>query len=424
MASTQTIDSIIAAFPYPVIQPIIGAPTYETINEVATALKANASAIHTENGGGQLGYLGLTVSVALYNTLAPNMPFVIPPNPGPTPPVLPNANPMNAQLMANIRQHATELSLFRHYNTVNNALKQLLLTAVPDIYIRTLKNKHTAYANVSTIEILTHLYRTYGRITPMDLDANDQRFKAPYNPAQPFEIFVQQIEDAQDYADAGGNPYSARQIVDNAYSIMFRTQTFNETCREWRRTPVAQQTWQLFKTEFALAHADLADLRATTQTAGFQQAHHAMETFATETADAFANLAMAATADRDMLRSLQATNQALLQQITVKDAELTQLRQQVQQYQAGLNNRTNNTSNNCRNNNRPAGNPPATTPPAPANTPGAKRFPNFNYCWTHGYDIDPHHDSTTCRFPADGHQTTATRSNNMGGTQKNKDRTV
>ena len=159
MASTQTIDSIIAAFPYPTIQPIVGTPTYESINEVATYLKANASAIHSENGGGQLGYLGLTVSPAVYDTLAPGTPFVIPPNPGPTPPPLPNGT--NAQITANIRQHATALSLFRHYNTVNNALKQLLLTAVPDIYIRTLKNKHTAYANVTTIAILTHLYRTY-----------------------------------------------------------------------------------------------------------------------------------------------------------------------------------------------------------------------------------------------------------------------
>ena len=68
MATTQTIESIISAFPYASIRPIVGAPTYESINEVATLLKAKASAIHTENGGGQLGYLGLTVSAAVYNT--------------------------------------------------------------------------------------------------------------------------------------------------------------------------------------------------------------------------------------------------------------------------------------------------------------------------------------------------------------------
>ena len=424
MATTQTIESVISAFPYASIKPIVGAPTYESINEVATLLKANASAIHTENGGGQLGYLALTVSPAVYALLAPNTPFVIPVNPGATPPALANANPTAAQITENIRQHAARLSLFRHYNTVNSALKQQLLAAVPDIYIRTLKNRHTAYANVSTNAILAHLYTTYGRITPMDLDANDTRFRAAYDPSQPFETFVQQLEDAQDYADAGGNPYTAEQILANAYSIMFRTGMFNETCREWRRADAAAQTWQNFKTQFALAHSDLADLRATTQSAGFQQANNAMEAFATETADAFANLAMAATADRDLLRSLQATNQTLLQQITVNNAELTQLRNLVQQYQAGLSNRTNNTNTNRRNNNRPAGKPPATTPPVPANGPGPKRFPNLNYCWTHGYDIDPRHDSTTCRYQADGHQTTATRSNNLGGSQKNKEPTV
>jgi hypothetical protein len=42
-----------------------------------------------------------------------------------------------------------------------------------------------------------------------------------------------------DYADAGGNPYTAAQVVTNAYSIMFSTGLFPEACREWRRQPPA-----------------------------------------------------------------------------------------------------------------------------------------------------------------------------------------
>ena len=423
--ATPTIESVITTFPHQTIPQIGGVPTYESINKLAALLKANAASVQTENGGGQLGHLAVCVSPAIYATLS-NTPFTIPANPGAICPVL-AGNPTAAQLAAHSRRHIESLRLYRLYHTVQGALRQQLLTAVPDIYLRTLKNRHTGYTNVAVLALLGHLYTTYGRMTPMDLNANDQRFKTAYDTNQPFETFVQQVEDAMDFADAAGQAYTATQIVNNAYNIMFNTNMFVDACRDWRRKPANDCTWANFKLDFALAHTDLSNMRNTSQTTGFHQANnaYAMETFANETAEAFANLATATTADRDMLRGLQATNQALLQQLTVKDAELTQLRQQVQQFQAGLSNRTSNNNRGGRNN-RPTNTNPTTTPPAQANTPDPtrKRYPNTNYCWTHGYDVDGRHDSTSCRFQATGHQTSATRNNPMGGSEKNKDKTV
>ena len=42
------------------------------------------------------------------------------------------------------------------------------------------------------------------------------------------------------------------------------------------------------------------------------------------------------------------------------------------------------------------------------------------YCWTHGYNVRQGHNSATCRNKAPGHQVTATREDNMGGTQLGK----
>ena len=42
------------------------------------------------------------------------------------------------------------------------------------------------------------------------------------------------------------------------------------------------------------------------------------------------------------------------------------------------------------------------------------------YCWTHGYNVGQGHNSTTCRNKALGHQSAATRADNMGGTQLGK----
>jgi hypothetical protein len=51
--------------------------------------------------------------------------------------------------------------------------------------------------------------------------------------------------------------------------------------------------------------------------------------------------------------------------------------------------------------------------------PNAKKFPNMNYCWTHGGDISDNHTSMLCQHPAAPyHQPEATRYNTMGGSQK------
>jgi hypothetical protein len=44
-----------------------------------------------------------------------------------------------------------------------------------------------------------------------------------------------------------------------------------------------------------------------------------------------------------------------------------------------------------------------------------------NYCWTHGYKVANTHTSLSCNFPKQGHKREATRTDNMGGSQANKE---
>ena len=47
-----------------------------------------------------------------------------------------------------------------------------------------------------------------------------------------------------------------------------------------------------------------------------------------------------------------------------------------------------------------------------------KRFNNWNYCFTHGFDVADGHTSATCLYPSWNHNWNATRNNTMGGSQK------
>jgi hypothetical protein len=106
---------------------------------------------------------------------------------------------------------------------VNAALKQQLISSISNIYIRTLQDRHTGFANVSTRGLIEHLLRACRNITPTDLAENDTRFKTAYDPFEPIETLYSQLEDAMDYADAGDNAYTANQVVSNAYTLVFNT---------------------------------------------------------------------------------------------------------------------------------------------------------------------------------------------------------
>ena len=64
------------------VPKIHGKPDYESIKKLKDILKANASRITSELGGGGHGHLGLILSAQEYNAVA-NPPYIRPAHPGP-----------------------------------------------------------------------------------------------------------------------------------------------------------------------------------------------------------------------------------------------------------------------------------------------------------------------------------------------------
>jgi hypothetical protein len=399
-----SIEDYIAGFPNPIITKIQGLPTYETIAEVQRNLNANAASIETTLGGGTLGYLALTVDPAVYLTLA-GVAFVAPVNPGWQPVIAPGAT--GTRIAELVRQHTEEKRIWSEYVNIGKALKQQLLSAVDELYVRSLKNATTGFANVSVWQMLSHLLTTYGRVTPNDLLLNDQRMRTPYSIDQPLEVLIGQIEDAVTYAVAGNQGYTNTQIVNLAYSIIMATGHFEVACREWRLKIAADRTWANWKTHFAAAYNDLRETAITTKTAGFHGAHLATPDFIYDTAEALNNLATATVADREAVANLVVSNATLTQQLAAKDAIILDLRNQLKVAQ----------NNQGSQSTRGTG--------APRTGTSAARRPLFvtsnnNYCWSHGYQVGKDHTSETCTKPREGHQRSATLANTLGGSTYGK----
>ena len=129
------IGKIVDVFPFPTIPPIVGTPTYNTITEANLKLNSNAAYVQSNLGCGTLGLLQLTVSPAVYNTLSVTA-FVVPANPGSAPDIPTNST--GAQITELCYTFNTAAALFNEYDRTDKALRQILLTPVDEIFIRSL----------------------------------------------------------------------------------------------------------------------------------------------------------------------------------------------------------------------------------------------------------------------------------------------
>jgi hypothetical protein len=63
-------------------------------------------------------------------------------------------------------------------------------------------------------------------IAPTELTQNYKRLNTRFGPNQLIEFLFQQIQDAQVFAIAGGQPYGDAMIVNVAYTLVFNTGLF------------------------------------------------------------------------------------------------------------------------------------------------------------------------------------------------------
>ncbi len=394
------IDNVMDGFPHPIIPPISGMPTYEALQALQLALNANAASVQSNLGNGLLGLLALTVSDAVYNTLSA-VAFVAPINPGATAVIPVNAT---ADETANLRYIHTEATKrFKEVHAADKALKQQIIGAVENLYIRTLNHRITGFANVTTRQMLVHLYTTYGRLSPADIQDNDTAMKKSYSADEPIETLFHQIEDGIELADDAGATYSLAQIIAIAYNLIFATGMFPDDCREWRRRPLIEKTWDNFKAAFATAHQEYRETQTTSKQAGYHSANSAAAFELQDTVEALANLATATAADRSTVAQLSATNASLTTELAQQTAQLATARAEITALKIEV---------------ASLKRPGQATPLRP---PRVYTHTNTNYCWSHGYKVSRHHTSQTCGGPKDGHQRDATRQNTMGGSLRGKD---
>jgi len=158
----------------------------------------------------------------------------------------------------------------------------LLASFEEEVYFKGIRSRHVGFQNSTLLQMLQHLYTNYGIITPTDLEDNDVQMRENFDANKPIEELFEQIEEAVEYADAANAPYNETHIVSRAILLVFKTGIYNDSCREWRKRPITEQTWNNFKEDFTKAHRDLL-VQQTTRPNPFQEANAALAHFQAKT---------------------------------------------------------------------------------------------------------------------------------------------
>ena len=407
--TTSGIDYINTHFEYPTLTRIHGQPTYPSLKIIKDEMKANASSVLSDLGGGANGHLGLILTQIEYSSVSP-VDYIRPMHPGAI--VIPPGTTQHESTRLR-EEHKEALRLHREATRIEQSLINQLSQALPNLYLRSFRNVNTNTITTDIPTLLTHLFTTYGAIEDDELQEEaDLLRKKTFDISQPLIFMFNEVEELQELATASGNPFTPRQLIEIGIQMIKNFNDFEKGFETWFDLTTAAQTWPRFKTHFETARASLRKMRGITMrnTAYHQQANAILEEIRAENVQLLDEVK---SAENNILRAMHTSeNQENIDPAQTQSANATMnnsiqmemmktlqaMQKEIAELKAEINNSKSSDDATLRTSNKTRKKKPRTIV--------------SKYCWTHGAW---HHISKDCKFKAVGHKDAATFANRMGG---------
>ena len=292
----------------------------------------------------------------------------------------------------------------------------------------------------------------YGKTTTKDREENWQRVAADWHPADGFEPLAMHLFIGASYASAAPYPMDDRDVINISLRIIKRCGMYSEEYKNWivreNKTPPIVERIDSFKEYWADAIALVIQTAAPVLQHGYSMAAMDDNASIASYSESLANFGAAYTATQESMKA-QATTMATMQgQLMNIQQFCMAVGQQPppniyapSQQQPTFNNRRNRCNGGGHgngvtgsNSGGGGGNFPQqptwfgcngasmqqpTCPPTPY-----KHWENWNYCHTHGGDVDDTHMSALCGNWSSTHNSNATRTNIMVGSITRMHKTI
>ena len=415
--TSGAVDYAASYFKFKTPTPIIGTPTHKTLKRLKQELRANASSVESDLGGGDHGYLGLVLDDPEYATIS-GTPFVAPTYP--TALTIP-ATATQVEALNLREQHKEQKRAYLECKNVEKALQRHIQDAIEDKYLESMVNEDTQLIDEDIPTVLLYLFDTYGKIPSEEVKQKEAEIRTmTYHPADPMILLFNPIEKLKKMATAAEIAYTTDQILDIGLTVIRNTRDFERALGDWEAIPAADKTWERFKSHFKDAQKQLRAIRGPTmQQAGYHHANHlarqlrediekrdnellsviqsAMETSSQAPSMAPSDISLATPPVQQQANAVQGDPIQL---------EMLKILQQMQQTMTT----TVTQSNQGRSGRQGRRGTPRKTP----DNASFNRAKTDKYCWTHGACS---HTSTECNMRAQGHQESATFENKQGGSK-------
>lgn len=258
-------------FAHKILTPIRGEPTFTSINDLYTEIKANASSISgTSLGGGRHGYLGLVISDAAYKIEVPLTPFLRPTDPG----QIGSIEGTIAVRDDTLRIHNRKKQEFLDCNLLEKQLVQQILESIDREYLLSIKNKQTGLINCTIPELFATLFKLYGSITPHNINMlRDKIVSRVFDPSKQVTTIFNDIEDYNQVAEYAGAPETAAQLINLGLTVLTKSGMFTPDMRTWHAKPSEDRTWRAFVKHFQDAQQAIRLSTPSADSLGFHNGH-------------------------------------------------------------------------------------------------------------------------------------------------------
>ncbi|KAL7478346.1 LOW QUALITY PROTEIN: hypothetical protein ACHAW6_006995, partial [Cyclotella cf. meneghiniana] len=232
---------------------IIGEPTRQDVEELQREVAEIAVKYSTGlfQGGDDYGHMCLVLGEAKYRTLIGDetWTYLVPEKPGAFDTTITSAA---GEILRRrkIAEHERKIEEYETFRGVMAGIKEQILYAVEEQYLRALKQPLLGYSRVTPLEMLSHLFDNC-TLGTMDLDQLETSLNDAWATDDHINEFIRKLDDKREKLNTAGIAVSDQQMVIKFVKQMYHSGNFDEQdLTNWERKAMADKTYVNAKTYF------------------------------------------------------------------------------------------------------------------------------------------------------------------------------
>ena len=203
-------------------------------------MRANASSVESDLGGGDHGYLGLVLDDTEYATVsrtafeAPEYPAAL---------SIPD-DATQIQALSLREEYKEKKRAYYESKNVEKALQRHVQDAIEDKYLESLIDEDTQLITEDIPDVLQYLFDVYGKVPLEEVKQKESEIRSmTYHPADPLILLYNPVEKLKKMAESAGIAYTQDQILDIGLTVIRNTRDFERALGDWENLASTEKTW-------------------------------------------------------------------------------------------------------------------------------------------------------------------------------------